>query len=130
MAASVRFVTFSDLRMAVTWFLTVGSAKFNTRQIALLLFPCIKTARTSRCRAVKFMQTELTAALACAGRGFEMSEGLRVVEERAAMIRFGVSMVEALSCHSVTGGLLYSITLPFFYLKVIWLTHSKYFRLR
>jgi hypothetical protein len=39
MTASVRFVTFSALRMAVTWFFTVGSARSRLRQIALLLFP-------------------------------------------------------------------------------------------
>src|SRR3954467_3568788 len=53
MTASVRFLTFSALRMAVTWFFTVGSARSRARQIALLLFPCIIRARISTCRSVR-----------------------------------------------------------------------------
>ena len=53
MTASVRFVTFSALRTAVTWFLTVGSAKSSIRPIALLLLPCIIRANTSICLSVK-----------------------------------------------------------------------------
>ncbi len=47
MTASVRLDTSNALRIAVTWFFTVGSAKLRTRQIALLLFP-----RRSVCRRV------------------------------------------------------------------------------
>jgi hypothetical protein len=39
MTASVRFVTFNSFRMAVMCLFAVGSARLNTRQIALLLFP-------------------------------------------------------------------------------------------
>src|ERR1700678_2369716 len=45
--ASVRLVTANALRIAVTWFFTVGSARLRTRQIALLLLPCIMRASTS-----------------------------------------------------------------------------------
>jgi hypothetical protein len=53
MTASVRFVTFNALRMAVTWCFTVGSATSRAREIALLLFPSIMRASTSIWRSVK-----------------------------------------------------------------------------
>src|SRR5690606_9113129 len=53
MTASVRLVTLSALRIAVTWFFTVGWARSSTRQIALLLLPCIMRTSTSRCRGVR-----------------------------------------------------------------------------
>ena len=51
--ASVRFVTLMALRMAVTWFLTVGKAIFNVRDIALLLLPFMMSPKTSTCRLVR-----------------------------------------------------------------------------
>src|SRR5436309_15853808 len=65
--ASMRLVTFNVLRMAVTWFFTVGSAKLRARQIALLLFPCSMNARTSRCRAVRPRQMVLIRAVSASG---------------------------------------------------------------
>src|SRR5690606_8677769 len=53
MTASVRLLTLSAFRMAVTWFFTVGSARSRVRQIALLLLPCIIRARTSTWRSVR-----------------------------------------------------------------------------
>src|SRR6266853_5921099 len=53
MTASVRLDTCNALRIAVTWFFTVGSAKLRTRQMALLLFPCIISDSTSTCRSVR-----------------------------------------------------------------------------
>src|SRR5260370_41750725 len=53
MTASVRLDTSNALRIAVTWFFTVGSAKLRTRQIALLLFPSIISDSTSTCRSVR-----------------------------------------------------------------------------
>src|SRR5215470_14937095 len=52
MTASVRLDTPNALRIAVTWFFTVGSAKLRTRQIALLLFPFIISDSTSTWRSV------------------------------------------------------------------------------
>src|SRR5262249_13603450 len=51
--ASVRLVAFRAFRIAVTWLLTVGSARSSTRQIALLLLPCIINDSTSICRSVR-----------------------------------------------------------------------------
>src|SRR5215510_8797222 len=51
--ASVRLLTLSVLRMAVTWFLTVGSARLSARHIALLLLPFIKSPKISPCRGVR-----------------------------------------------------------------------------
>src|SRR5260370_15127383 len=53
MTASVRLDTSNALRIAVTWFFTVGSAKLRTRPIALLLFPSIISDSTSTCRSVR-----------------------------------------------------------------------------
>jgi class 3 adenylate cyclase len=53
MTASVRLDTPNALRIAETWFFTVGSAKLRTRQIALLLFPSIISDSTSTCRSVR-----------------------------------------------------------------------------
>src|SRR5262245_12971286 len=50
--ASTRLFTFSALRMALTWLFTVGSVRSSTRQIALLLLPCIISASTSTWRSV------------------------------------------------------------------------------
>src|SRR5262249_62395778 len=47
MTAPVRLDNPSALRIAVTGFFTVGSAKLRTRQIALLLFPFIIIDSTS-----------------------------------------------------------------------------------
>src|SRR5258708_6160662 len=74
MTASVRLDTPNALRIAVTWFFTVGSAKLRTRQIALLLFPCIISDRTSNCRSVRPRSAgetvgRLGTGRVCVGRG-------------------------------------------------------------
>src|SRR5215831_13646196 len=70
--ASVRLDTPNALRIAVTWFFTVGSARLRTRQIALLLFPCIISDSTSTCRSVRPRSAgETVGRLAAAGLSAE-----------------------------------------------------------
>src|ERR1043166_6439589 len=53
MTASVRLLTFKALRTALTWLFTVGSVRSSTRQMALLLIPCIMSDSTATCRSVR-----------------------------------------------------------------------------
>src|SRR5262249_25759577 len=73
--ASVRLLTFSALRMALTWLFTVGSVRSSARQIALLLMPCITRASTSTWRSVNPRSAGEAEHRSAAGPADELAAG-------------------------------------------------------